>query len=403
LFSKLRTPLILAVGMVLGITLTLGFSAWAARGPSLPWQQASLFAEVYQRVRRDYIDDISDERLMSGAVRGVVSGLDQYSTYLDEREYAEMRASTSGTYSGVGIEISLADKQLTVLAVIDDSPAARVGLHTGDVIVAIDALVVAAANLNDAVDLLRGKPGTAVVLTVQREAVPQPLRFDLVRRKVQVHSVKAEVLEPGYAYVRVTQFSETTADDFSTALKDLQHGSKVNGLVLDLRNNPGGVLEAAVAVADEFLDSGIIVTAQGRAVGSDFAMQAQPGDVLNGAPIMVLVNGGSASAAEIVAGALQDQRRAQLIGQTTYGKGTVQTVTSLAQGGALKLTTSRYHTPSGASIQQRGITPDVVLTEMVRAADFKPNDKASLLNDAEIRVALDRLKAQRAAQPTHKP
>jgi carboxyl-terminal processing protease len=215
---------------------------------------------------------------------------------------------------------------------------------------------------------------------------------------VQVHSVKAEVLEPGYAYVHVSQFSETTADDFSAALKGLQRGAPLQGLVLDLRNNPGGVLESAVAVADELLDSGIIVTAQGRAVDSDFAMQAKPGDALNGAPLIVLVNGGSASASEIVAGALQDNRRAQLIGQTTFGKGLVQTVTPLAQGGALKLTTSRYRTPSGASIQQKGITPDIVLTGSgVRESVQAGGQASGLLADGEVRIALDKLKAQAAS------
>jgi carboxyl-terminal processing protease len=396
-FSKLRTSLTLLIGALLGIGLTLAFSAWASRNvPSLPWQQANLFAEVYERVRRDYIEEIPDEQLMTNAVRGVMSGLDQYSTYLDAREYAEMRMSTSGAYSGVGIEVSLTEGAMKVMAVIDDSPAARAGIHARDVIVAIDTIPVDPAKLNDAVDRLRGKPGAHVALSIRRADAPQLLKFDLVRRKVQVHSVKSEVLESGYAYVRISQFSETTADDFSATLKTLQSGTPLRGLVLDLRNNPGGVLEAAVAIADEFLDSGIIVTAQGRAVGADFTMQAHPGDVLNGAPMMVLVNGGSASASEILAGALQDNHRAQLIGQTTYGKGLVQTITSLDEGGALKLTTSRYHTPSGASIQQKGITPDIPLTgsDTSRLDNQGNNALSGLLVDSEVRAALDKLKSQ---------
>jgi carboxyl-terminal processing protease len=209
------------------------------------------------------------------------------------------------------------------------------------------------------------------------------------------------MLEPGYGYVQVSQFSETTSDDLSAALKGLQHSSPLHGLVLDLRNNPGGVLESAIAVADEFLDSGVIVTAQGRAVGADFAMEAKPGDALNGAPLLVLVNGGSASASEIVAGALQDNRRARLIGQTTFGKGLVQTVTPLAQGGALKLTTSRYRTPSGASIQQKGITPDIVLTDSgVRGGNQTTGQASARLSDGEVRIALDKLKAQVASTST---
>jgi carboxyl-terminal processing protease len=324
----------------------------------------------------------------------MLSGLDQYSTYMDAHEYEEMRMNTSGAYSGVGIEVSLTEQQLKVVAVIDDSPAARAGIRGGDVIETIDAIAVEPTKLNAAADRLRGKPGAHVTLLIRRANTPQRLAFDLVRRKVQVHSVKAELLEPGYAYVQVSQFSETTADDFSATLKTLQSGAPLRGLVLDLRNNPGGVLEAAVSVADEFLDNGVIVTAQGRAVGADFVMQAHPGDSLNGAPLVMLVNGGSASASEIVAGALQDHRRAQLIGQTTYGKGTVQTVTSLAQGGALKLTTSRYHTPSGASIQQHGITPDIVLADIAAAPPAKPNASRLLRGDAEIRIALDKLKVQ---------
>jgi carboxyl-terminal processing protease len=391
-FAKFRTPLIFIVGVVLGAGLTLGFSAWATHStPTLPWREANLFAEVYESVRRDYIDEIPDERLISSAVRGMASDLDQYSTYMDAREYDEMRMSTSGTYSGVGIEISQSDSQLRVMRVIEDSPAARAGILANDEVVAIDAIAVDPAKLSESVDRLRGKPGAHVVLSIRRSAVPELLKFELVRRKVQIHSVTATMLEPGYAYVQISQFSETTADDFSAALTKLQSAAPLRGLLLDLRNNPGGVLEAAVAVADEFLDSGVIVTAQGRTPGANFTMQANPGDVLNGAPLLVLVNAGSASASEIVAGALQDHRRAQLIGQTTYGKGLVQTVTSLAQGGALKLTTSRYRTPSGASIQQKGIAPDILLN---KGGVHDAAKATGLLADGEVRVALDKLKAQ---------
>jgi carboxyl-terminal processing protease len=326
----------------------------------------------------------------------LTSGLDQYSTYLDAREYDEMRLNTAGAYSGVGIEITLESGQLEVVAAVDDSPASRAGIRGGDLVVAIDGIAVEAEHLDDAVDRLRGKPGAHVKLSIRRADSPQQLEFDLIRRKVQMHSVKADVLEPGYGYVRVSQFTETTADDFLAAVKGLQAREPMRGLVLDLRNNPGGVLEAAVAVADVFLDSGVIVTAQGRAIGADFAMQAQPGDALNGAPITVLVNGGSASASEIVAGALKDHARAKLVGQTTYGKGTVQSVMPLEQGGALKLTTSRYHTPSGATIQQRGITPDVVLTNLAHASPATSDHPKLLLDDPELRAALDTLKAQAA-------
>jgi carboxyl-terminal processing protease len=232
MLAKFRAPLNLLLGMLLGVGLTLGFSAWAARNvQTLPWQQANLFAEVYELVHRDYVDEIPDERLISGALRGVVAELDQYSAYLDASEYDEMRQSTSGTYSGVGVEIWLTDNELHVRGVIDDSPAARAGILANDVIVAIDSVPVDPSKLNESVDRLRGKPGAHVLLAIRRADASQLFKFDLVRRKVQVHSVKAEMLEPGYGYVQVSQFSETTSDDLSAALKGLQHSSPLHGLV----------------------------------------------------------------------------------------------------------------------------------------------------------------------------
>jgi len=397
MFTKLRAPLLLAVGMLLGVGTMLGLSAWAAReSPTLSWQQVNLFAEVYERVRRDYIEAIPEERLMDAAVRGMVAGLDQYSTFMDVKEYEEMRTSTAGEYSGVGIEISLDAGAVKVVVAIDGSPAARAGIRGGDTIVAVDDVPVDPANLDATVDRMRGKPGAQVKLSIARAAAPQPLHFLLVRRKVQVHSVKAELLAPGFGYVRIAQFSETTADDFAAELKRLQSEASdaLRGLVLDLRNNPGGVLEAAVEVADQFLEQGVIVTADGRTADARFAMSATPGDVLHGAPIVVLVNGGSASASEIVAGALHDRKRALLMGQTTYGKGSVQSVIGLSSGGALKLTTSRYHTPSGASIQQHGIVPDVELKNVSQAPPASSTDSTLLTDDAELRMALERLKTQ---------
>lgn len=396
--SYVRPIFILIIGMLLGFGLAASHSVWASRNaaPSMPWRQANLFAEVFERVRRDYVEDVSDEQLMSSAVRGVVAGLDPYSTYLDAKEYEEMRVSTSGVYSGVGIELSVEDGTLKVVTAIDDSPAARAGIRSGDTVLSVDNIPADAEHMNDAVEHMRGKPGAHVKLTMRRINVPQPLEFDLVRRKVQMHSVKSQMLEPNYGYLRISQFTETTAADVLTAMHELQNREPtgLHGLVLDLRDNPGGVLEAAVEVADNFLEHGIIVTADGRSADSHFAMQAQAGDLLAGAPITVLVNGGSASASEIVAGALQDNKRALLIGRNTYGKGSVQTVVALAQGGALKLTTSRYHTPSGASISQRGITPDVMLDDSTAAVTEQQKSvaPASLLDDAAVRAALDKLR-----------
>jgi carboxyl-terminal processing protease len=281
-----------------------------------------------------------------------------------------------------------------VLSALDDSPAARAGILGGDVVVAVDDVAVDTKRLEASVERMRGKPGERVKLTVRREQRAELLHFDLVRRKVHVTSVKAELLEPGFGYVRIAQFSDTTADDFTAALRDLQKGdaNTLRGVVLDLRGNPGGVLEAAVAVADAVLEAGPIMSAEGRAVDSRFAMSATPGDVLKGAPIAVLVNSNSASGSEIVAGALKDRKRATLLGQTTYGKGSVQSVIPLSQGGALKLTTSRYHTPSGATIHERGIEPDVVLGNVSQAPPPAPGASKLLADDGELRIALDRVK-----------
>jgi carboxyl-terminal processing protease len=399
--SRSRILLTLIAGFALGIGVTLSQGAPAARqGTSsddvLPWRDAQVLAEVLERVRQDYVDPIDDHQLMQNAIRGMVAGLDPHSAYLDDQQYDEMRITTSGNYSGVGIEVSIEDGAVTVIAPIEDTPAARAGILPGDIISSIDGIAVEQSDLNDAVARMRGAPGTKVKVGITRTGSEQPLSFELTRASVQVHSVRQEMLEPGYAYVRITQFSETTGADLRTALATLRtaaHGH-FKGLVLDLRNNPGGVLEAAVTVSDAFLEDGIIVTASGRTPESRFEMDATPGDMIEGAPIVVLVNAGSASASEIVAGALKDHDRATLIGQTTFGKGSVQTVMPLSDGRAIKLTTSRYFTPSGASIQSKGITPDVVLKKeavtMPEAGDKRP----LLVRDSEVRAALEALKAE---------
>jgi len=397
-----RTLLYLLAGFAAGIAVTLSQGApatqpaAAAAGATLPWQDAQVLAEVLEKVREDYVDPVDDHQLMQNAIRGMVAGLDPHSAYLDDEQYDEMRITTTGNYSGVGIEVSLEDGAVTVIAPIEDTPAARAGILPGDVIASIDDVAVDQVDLSDAVARMRGPVGTKVKVGISRKGADKPLTFELVRASVQVHSVKQEMLEPGYGYVRITQFSETTGADLRAALSTLRSATqgRLKGLVLDLRNNPGGVLEAAVTVSDAFLDEGIIVTASGRTPESRFEMDATPGDLVDGAPIAVLVNGGSASASEIVAGALKDHQRATLVGQTTFGKGSVQTVMPLSDGRAIKLTTSRYFTPSGASINQKGITPDVVLKkEAPQPADA--NDKRPLaVRDGEVRAALDVIKAQ---------
>jgi carboxyl-terminal processing protease len=365
---------------------------------ALPWEEARLFAEVYERIKREYVDDVDDHALMDKAIRGMVAALDPHSAFLDTEEFEEIRLSTMGSYPGVGIEVVAEDSAVKILRPIEGSPADLAGLLPGDQIVRIDDADIG-ADLAGAISRMRGSSGSVVKLTVLRATTGQTLDFSLRRAKVEVHSVAQQTLEPGFGYLRITGFSETTADDVNHAIAHMKRDNPngIKGLVLDLRNNPGGVLEAGVAVADAFLNEGVIVTADGRTADARFRMDATPGDVIDGAPLVILVNGGSASASEIVAGALKDHGRAELIGHKTYGKGSVQTVMPLAHGGAVKLTTSRYFTPSGASIHGKGIVPDIV----TQGAEEPPADllvaKAApplTARDKEVKLALDTLKGE---------
>jgi carboxyl-terminal processing protease len=398
--TPVRFALVLTVGLVAGFGLSIGrtvkaereiepepkthsvTSSDAANSP-VPWQDARLLAEVLEHVRREYVDRISDQELMEAAIRGLIADLDPHSAYLDPEQFDEIRISTTGEYSGVGIEVALENGAVKVVNPIQDTPAYRAGVLAGDRILAVDDVPVDVENLNDTIDRMRGRVGTPVKITIARGPDPKPMQFTLARASVQVHSVSQELLEPGIGYVKITHFSETTTPDLEAAIAKLKKASsgKLRGLVLDLRNNPGGVLEAAVGVSDVFLDGGLIVTANGRAPDAQFSMDAQPGDDLDGAPLIVLVNGGSASASEIVAGALQDHHRAQLVGSQTYGKGSVQTVMPLSDGHAIKLTTSRYFTPSGASIHKRGIKPDVAVEEVKDGDDRALHVALGLLKD----------------------
>ena len=368
MMAKWRNASLLAAGIVIGLSLSIARGVLADKpAPSLaqnvPWEDARLLAEVMGQVEREYVDPVDDHQLLQAAIRGMVSSLDPYSAYLDGDEYDDVKISSSGQYFGVGIEVSMEDGQVIVVAPLDGSPAAAAGIRSGDVIVSIDDVPVNTGTLADTIGRMRGKEGTTVKVGIAREGNAEPLHFTLKRSRVKLHSVASDMPERGYGYVRISQFSESTAQELTAALSALRkkNGAPLKGLVLDLRNNPGGVLEAAVAVSDAFLDSGLIVSAKGRTPESKFEMSATPGDELSGAPIVVLVDGGSASAAEIVAGALKDHHRATLMGQTTFGKGSVQTVIPLGDDRALKLTTSLYYTPSGVSINHRGIAPDIAL------------------------------------------
>lgn len=366
---KIRGILVLVIGTVLGLSLSLGGTVIATRDQAQPeelsWQQARLFAEVMERVKREYVEPIDDRVLLESAIRGMVADLDTHSQYLDAREYQDIRISTSGSYSGVGLEVGTRDDEIRIIAPIDGSPAHRAGIRAGDAIVAIDSEPVVAGELQEAIRRLRGRAGTRVSLTVVRGADEQLHVFDLRRESVHVASVTHELLAPAIGYVRISQFTDETAGELSSAIDTMfdelaaDDRGALSGLVLDLRNNPGGILDAAVDVSDLFLDAGVIVSADGRTAESRFTKRAHRGDILDGTSMVVLVNHGSASAAEIVAGALQDHRRALVVGTSTFGKGLVQTVMPLSEGRAIKLTTSRYYTPSGDSIQDKGIAPDV--------------------------------------------
>ncbi len=404
--NKPGNALVLALGIAIGLSLGLAHGVLAekpaAPGADLPWQDAHMLAAVLERVKHDYVNPVDDHQLLQAAIRGMVASLDPYSAYLDGDEYDEVKISSSGRYTGVGIDLSIEDDQVVVIAPFDGSPAALAGIRSGDIIVTIDGIPVNTNSLADTIGRMRGAEGTSVKIGIMREGNPEPMLFTLKRSRVDLHSVRGEMLDPGYGYVRISQFSETTGDDLSHTLKDLRkhNGAPLKGLVLDLRDNPGGVLEAAVAVADAFLDSGVIVTAKGRTPDSKFEMDATPGDVLNGAPIVALVNGGSASAAEIVAGALKDQHRAKLMGRTTFGKGSVQTVIPLSDDRAIKLTTSLYYTPSGVSINHRGIAPDIELERNPKPPAVPPPEGAPLQQrDAEVKRALEDLKVSPSARP----
>ncbi|WP_386068083.1 S41 family peptidase [Tahibacter sp. UC22_41] len=323
------------------------------------------FTAVYNLVKQAYVDDVGDKRLMEAAIKGLLSGLDPHSEYLDPRQLSDLTEGTSGAYDGLGLEVLTIDGVLRVVAPIDDTPAERGGIKSGDIITRIDGKAVSAENVNESVEQLRGNPGSSVVLTVVHEGESAPVDITLKREKIKVASVRARWLEPGYAYLRVSQFQEDSGGELKRKLAKLRgKDSTLRGVVLDLRSNPGGLLTSAVEISDVFLDSGTIVTTRGRLNDTDLSFSATPGDLTDGAPLVILVDRGTASAAEIVAGALKDNHRGLILGQRTFGKGSVQTVLPLEDGHAVKLTTARYYTPANISIQATGITPDIELRDL---------------------------------------
>jgi carboxyl-terminal processing protease len=396
---KTRAILVLVIGTAMGLSLSLGgrmMSRQAAvNHDDLVADQANLLIEVMERVKQDFVEPIDDSVLLESAIRGMVSDLDPHSEYLDADEYRDILISTTGSYTGIGIEVSQEDGAIIVISPLAGSPAARADIRSGDQIIAIDAKSIERDNLQDTIERMRGRPGSKISVTVERDG--DAIIHDMRREKIRVASVHEKTLSPAFGYVRVSQFSDTTARELGRAIDALQEQRQglLDGLILDLRNNPGGVLDAAVDVSDLFLDSGLIVTADGRTEDARFSRSAHRGDVLDGAELVVLVNSGSASASEIVAGALQDNGRAAVIGTSTFGKGLVQTVMPLSQGRAIKLTTSRYYTPSGDSIHEVGITPDVYVEGTPGYPNLSLAGDIDRENDAQLQEAIERLQRRR--------
>ena len=371
--SWIRKASNLGVAAFFGFAIAIAINAVAERpaessgGTDIPLEELRTYSDVLDRVRSDYVDDISESQLIENSIRGMISELDPHSGYLDDEEFKSLRESTSGEFGGLGIQVGMKDGVLTVIAPIDDTPAKRAGLEAGDKIIRINDELTQDMDLEEAVKIMRGKPGTDIDLTIAREGEKKPLEFTITRAIIKTESVRSEMLEPGMGYIRVSQFQSRTVEQMHEAIDDLieqNDDQPLKGLVLDLRNNPGGVLDGSVEMVDAFLEEGQIVYTKGRIADAKMSFEASDGDRLDGAPMVVLVNGGSASASEIVAGALQDSGRALVIGERTFGKGSVQSIMPLANGGALRLTTARYYTPSGRSIQAEGIKPDVTVHQL---------------------------------------
>jgi carboxyl-terminal processing protease len=361
--------MVLAIGLVLGVSLAVGPYVLAEKddsGADLPLEELRVFTDVLERIKKDYVETVDDKELLESAVRGMLAGLDPHSAYLDVDAFKELQVGTSGEFGGLGIEVGMEDGFVKVISPIDDTPAQRAGIEAGDLIIRLDDKPVKGLTLSEAVKIMRGKKGSPIVLTIIREGEDRPLTIEVVRDTIQVTSVRERILEDGFGYVRISQFQSKTFRSLSEAISELKKksGDSLRGLVLDLRNNPGGVLNGAVEVSDAFLNKGLVVYTEGRDTQSKLRFSATPGDLIDGAPMVVLVNGGSASASEIVAGALQDHHRAVIMGERTFGKGSVQTILPLNNGSAIKLTTARYYTPSGRSIQAEGVEPDIVLERL---------------------------------------
>jgi len=387
--KAVKTGLILTFGFITGVSLTITQGVLAEKPESktqlsLPLAQLQNFTNIYAKIKADYVEQVDDKTLLTHAIRGMLSGLDPHSSYLDPEQYQELRIGTTGQFGGLGIQVGMEDGFVKVIAPIDDTPAFRAGMEAGDLIIRLDDKPVKGMTLDGAVKLMRGEPGSDIVLTVVRVGKDKPFKVTITRDIIKVKSVKNRMLEPNFGYVRISNFQSKTGSHLLDAINKLrkENKGKLKGLILDLRNNPGGVLHAAAEVSDLFLQKGKIVYTEGRIENSYMEFNAKPGDVLDGAPLIVLINGGSASASEIVAGALQDHQRGIIVGSKSFGKGSVQTIQELPSGGAVKMTTARYFTPKGRSIQAEGIEPDIKL-ERVKITKLE-DPKVSSVKEADL-------------------
>jgi len=409
MFKKLQQLGLLTAGVLIGVAVSLNYSAVAQKATAvvpLPIEELRAFTEVFGRVKSDYVEAVDDKKLITEAINGMLTGLDPHSAYLDQDAFKELQVGTQGEFGGLGIEVGMEDGFVKVVTPIDDTPAARAGLKPGDLIVKLDDSSVKGMTLNDAVKRMRGRVNTQITLTLVRKGEEKPIVVTLTRAVIKIQSVKSTLIEPGYAYFRVSQFQEHTGETLARSIEKhfKDNGGPMRGMVLDLRNDPGGLLNGAVAVSSAFLPAGaLVVYTDGRTEDSKMKLNASPENYLRGrakedflkrlppesktVPMVVLVNAGSASASEIVAGALQDHKRAVIMGQPTFGKGSVQTILPLGNNTAIKLTTARYYTPNGRSIQARGIMPDIPLDDGLgdRAASLKlrESDLSKHLTDSD--------------------
>ena len=385
--------------LVATVTMTLGVSGrLAATEPEgqLPLDELRTFADVYNQIRIGYVEEIDDSTLLEYAIQGMLMGLDPHSVYLNKDDFTDLQDSTSGEFTGLGLEVGMEDGYITIISPIDGSPAAAANLQSGDVVLKLDGAPVQGMSLNEAIELMRGPKGSEIELSIGRAGESQPFNVTLVRDTIKVASVRGRLLEPGYGYIRIAQFQLGTGEDVGKQLRKLLEKGKLKGLVLDLRNNPGGVLSASVSVAGLFLDGGPVVYTEGRLPNSDMNFDAQSGDATDGAPIVVLINAGSASASEIVAGALQDRGRAVVMGSDSFGKGSVQTILPLSESRAVKLTTARYFTPEGRSIQAEGIVPDI-LVERAKVTAYKNTGR---ITESDLSGHLDNSNGESDTQKT---